>query len=64
MPRRRTLMAAALALGFLGAACTSDSPQTDLPCEFYLNQRDSGVDVDIPVECDEGTPATEAPVEE
>lgn len=58
--RRRTLFAAALAVGVLAGACTEDSPQTDLPCEFYFGQRDSGVDVEIPAECGDD-PASSAP---
>ena len=55
---RGQLVAVVLSLGVLVGACTSDSPEQDLPCDFYFNQRDSGLDVDIPENCEELTPPT------
>lgn len=50
----RSVLAAGL-LALVGVACTgSDNPETPLPCEFYENQRETGVDVTLPPECEQG----------
>ena len=55
---RRPLIAVVLVLGALMTACQEDSPEQELPCEYYFNQRDSGLDVDIPEDCEDVAPST------
>lgn len=47
------LAVALVGVALVAAGCVGgDDPEQDLPCEFYFEQRETGVDVTIPAECE------------